>query len=368
VIAGKKYAIFSTLFLDKETDTYSLSRFQFFIWTFVGILSYLYFLLSRSLVQGRLEFVDVPSGLPAIILISASTTALAQGITSSKGSKGAGEIHPSPSDFISVGGVVAPERFQFFIWTILGAVVFVFLVFLNDPGTIKDLPTVPSGFLQLMGVSSFGYLGGKLARKAGPVIKLLSVTSVTPKAVGPPPAPAVLTLNLKGENLDPTGSITIDNKPLRGDLFPITGDADPQTGFSTELNVTLKDATDYLEGSHNLTLVNKDGQAATVAFPIDPMGINSVADIPLAPPGTVDLEVTGKNFVPGILAEWTLPGGQNLPDPPADQGPYFVVDCESGTKLKVNRVPKGTQGGKGKLTLISPTRLRASQIVNITGP
>jgi hypothetical protein len=267
--------------------------------------------------------------------------------------------------------VVAPERFQFFIWTILGAAVFVFLAFLNDPGIIKDLPTVPSGFLQLMGVSSLGYLGGKLARKAGPVIKLLSVTNVTPAAVGPPPRAAVMDLNLKGENLDPTAGIRIDNKPLRGDLFSITGQADPQTGFSSELNVSLKEASDCLEGAHNLALVNKDGQAATVAFPIDPMSINPVADIPLAPPGTADLEITGSNFVTGTEAEWTDAGGQvysipSVPPPDSkDLGSY--VAFESATKLRVNRVPKGTQAGKARLTLISPTRLRASQTVNIVG-
>jgi hypothetical protein len=266
VVEGKKYSILSALFLDAETDTYSLSRVQFFVWTAVGILGYLYLLLSRSLVQGKLEFVDVPAGLPGIIMIAAGTTILAQGITKSKGPKGAGEVHPSLTDLISTGGVVVPERFQFFVWTIIGAVVFVYLVFQHDPGTIKDLPQVPSGFLELMGVSSLGYLGGKVARRAGPVIDEILAK------------PGSLELTLKGRNLSKDASFRIGDEDVRSDLLvnrsaeiidPDT-EGEPNTGKSIKLTIT-DPKPEWLKDDNSLTIINPDGQKATLAYAVGPV-------------------------------------------------------------------------------------------------
>ena len=45
--------------------------------------------------------------------------------------------------------------------------------------------------------------------------------------------------------------------------------ADP--AFCSELEVTLMDATRYLEGEHTLTLVNRDGQAAAVYAQTPPL-------------------------------------------------------------------------------------------------
>src|SRR5439155_7622880 len=116
------------------------------------------------------EFAPIPEGLPGILAVSGGTAALAAGINNVRGPKGAGEEQPSFADLITTGGVVVAERFQFLVWTVLGALAFLFLVVFSDPATIQDLPKVPDGFLYLMGVSSAGYLGGKLARKPGPVI------------------------------------------------------------------------------------------------------------------------------------------------------------------------------------------------------
>ena len=93
-IDGTKYDFWSALLIDQKTNTYSLTRLQFYLWTGVAIFSYLYLMLSRSLVQGQLEFIDIPQGLPGIVLISATTTVVSEGITTTKGSKGGGNIKP----------------------------------------------------------------------------------------------------------------------------------------------------------------------------------------------------------------------------------------------------------------------------------
>ena len=228
-----------------------------------------------------------------------------------------------------------------------------------------------------MGVSSAGYLGGKLVRKPGPVIKSLAVAKVTQSPV-PPPADAaaaldqqyrpkdpiihvvlpVLTINLKGENLDPTGKVKVDGQALRGDMFWINGQPDPQSGFCTEVNISLNDAAQYIDGTHELMLVNADGQSCSVNFPADAMSIDPIPDQTTGN-AAVNVIVTGKNFANGTRAEWRNPAdaaaGANAP----------VSDVSSG-KLTVSLVPGAV--GSGKLTLISPIGLRASGNVTVKPP
>ena len=197
-IEDKTYFL-STLFLDQQSNSYSLSQCQFYAWTATAVLGYVYLVTSRSLIQGSLTFPDIPGGLPGILLASAGTGILAGGIANAKGNKGAGDIKPSLADFITTGGVVAAERLQFVVWTIVGISTFLSIVFLTSPATIDDLPRIPDGFLQLMGISSAGYLAGKLARKAGPAIN----------AVGPSGDGGKLVLQITGSALSESATFSI---------------------------------------------------------------------------------------------------------------------------------------------------------------
>jgi hypothetical protein len=180
-IAGSSYKL-RMLFLDPETDSYSLSKLQFYLWTVASLFAYSYLVISRIHVQFA-TWPDVPSTLPGIIAVAAGTAVGSQLITSSKGSKGAGEEAPSLADFITSGGVVAADRLQMLLWTLLGVGTFFYAVLQLAPGNIRDLPAVPERLLVLMGLSSAGYLGGKIARKAGPVIDEVSVSPPDPDGV-----------------------------------------------------------------------------------------------------------------------------------------------------------------------------------------
>ncbi len=367
---GRGTFLLTALFLDEQTQTYSLSKCQFYAWTIAAVLGYVFFAVARSIVQGSAVFPDIPGGLPGILLVSAGTSVLATGITGSKGSKGAGEVHPTLGDFITTGGVVAPERLQFVVWTVVGVFTFLTIVFKSDPLTLSDLPTIPNGFLELMGISSAGYLGGKLARKPGPVISMpVSVVDVAdmsaangqlpvqyrPTDATVTPSGYVLTINIKGENLDPKAQIKIKGQPLRADQFWITGaQPDPQTGFCTELNVSVNSATEYAENptTVTLTLVNSDGQAADATFPTDPMSIDTMAALPAAPaPDPANVVVAGKNFVVNTTAQWQPPGAGAVPV-------NATVTFTSATQLTIER-PQNVVAGY-KLILISPVGLRAS--------
>jgi hypothetical protein len=297
-----KDSFLKNFFLESETNTLSLSRFQFYIWTFTAILSYLYLLFSRSLIQSKFEFIDIPSGLPGIVFISATTTFLSLGITSNKGSKGAGDIHSNWSDLITVGGVVAPERLQFLVWTILGSLVFLFITFFQNPETIQDLPQIPQGFLQLMGISSFGYLGGKIARKAGPVIN-----EVTANHIG-----NTVVFDIRGGQLSQDAVFRIGSEPIASSDIDgtkptiITPEDSNEPSLAKHLQFTLNSAVSTLINNleqKNFQIINPDGQYADWKISaLHKLGVSSNPLLPTRdPPSQPSRPALPPNVVPQNL-------------------------------------------------------------------
>lgn len=241
-IAGSDYR-FRMLFLDPETDTYSLSKFQFYAWTVAALFGYAYLFISRVHVQSG-SWPDVPVTLPGIIVVAAGTAVVSQIVTSAKGSKGAGEEKPSIADFITSGGVVAADRLQMFLWTILGVAAFFYAVLQKAPGSITELPAVPERLLVLMGISSAGYLGGKMARKPGPVINEITVTppdsdeAIRDRKTPPPALPDVVYAVVRA-------------KAELGRLAP---------GANADVNAAidaLKNAVDAAGSAHTVTEFNR---------------------------------------------------------------------------------------------------------------
>jgi hypothetical protein len=138
-----------------------------------------------------------------------------------------------------------------------------------------------------MGVSSAGYLGGKLARKPGPVIDCITVAHVQKDTSG---AVNKLTLKIKGAVLSRDASFKIDDQEVKLDPA-LGGDPRPEpivkqddystTSFAKVLQLvvdnppndwlpaTLKDAVDK-KRDLNLTIINPDGKLATWPFHYDP--------------------------------------------------------------------------------------------------
>ena len=225
------YGMFTILFLDPETNTYSLSKYQFYLWTLAALFSYTYFALSRVLIQNG-SLPDVPGSLPGIIAIGAGTAIGSQIVTAVRGPKGSGQELPSLGDFVTSGGVAAPERVQMFVWTNLGVLAFCLVTLHSPPWQISELPRIQEGLMYLMGISSAGYLGGKLARKPGPVLSEISVspaspgpippagaTVPSPAAPPPPPDPASLA--------QPITAAQQANRGIQAAIAPITAAAAP---------------------------------------------------------------------------------------------------------------------------------------------
>jgi len=270
ILWRRRANIVNLFFIDKETNTYSLSRLQFYLWTLVAIVSYSYLFISRSFAQGKLEFIDIPDGLPGIVLISAATTVFAVGISDTKGSKGSGQIDPQPSDFISAGGNIVPERLQFFVWTLVGVIIYMIVVIFQNPGQIQGLPTIPSGFLQLSGISSLGYLGGKLARKPGPVISSMDPTTYDESS-------KELTLVINGSNLSKDATFKIQkgskefiNLPKDVSVTPEIIDSEASDASLAKVLKIVIPSTENnwpkVQLPYKLTICNPDGQFADWQF------------------------------------------------------------------------------------------------------
>lgn len=183
-IDDTRYGFFRILFLDPETNTYSLSKYQFYMWSAAAIFSYSYYALSRLYIQHQL-LPDIPGNLPAIVAIGAGTAIGSQVVTTIRGPKGGGQEFPTIGDFVTSGGVAAPDRIQMFVWTTLGAMGFCIATLHWAPWQIIQLPDMGQGWMYMMGLSSIGYLGGKLARLPGPVLNEISITPGSPDGIVP---------------------------------------------------------------------------------------------------------------------------------------------------------------------------------------
>jgi hypothetical protein len=264
---GTTLGFVSGLLLDEDTNTYSLSKAQFFIWTLVSVLGYLYLTTARSMVQGQVELSDIPTNLATILGLATGTGILAMGISNTKGSKGSGETAPLASDLITSGGVVAPERLQFLVWTIIAAFGFLALTYSVSPADITELPTIPEGILLLSGVSAAGYLGGKLARPAGP--KLTAVSAEADAAAGK------LTLTLTGSALLKTATFYIDEKQIMPNELPVSDvkvDAtdpanDPTSNYASAMTLNIANLDPkFLTGEHQLTIMSPTGEKSVSSF------------------------------------------------------------------------------------------------------
>ena len=349
-IAGENSGALAAFFLDRQTNSFSLSKFQVLAWTAVSVFGFVYLFLCRTLVQWNFTLPPIPEGLPTLLGVAAGTTVVATGITAQHGSKGAGPIHPSMADFISSGGVIAGERFQFFVWTLVGCLGFLGIILSSDPASLVQLPDVNGTFLTLLGISSAGYLAGKLVRSPGPIIQLLTISEITP---GFGDNHAVMKLEVKGQNLSDQAMVKIDQKELGPKQFSIAGiakqDSTANSPYYSTMLITLTEADSYLSGSHLLYLVNDDGQSATESFPLNPLSLDPVRESIKAGLDPVTVHLVGRNFCAGFHATWIDAHGV----------PFIIPDASikfiDENHLDVTLIPG--PAGTGTLRLETPAKL-----------
>jgi hypothetical protein len=367
--------LIQSFLLDPETNSYSLSKFQLFMFSGTFVFGYLYVLLSQLLVQWHFALPDVPPELSGLLGISAGTAVASTGLTAANGSKGAGLQHPTAADLITSGGVVVAERFQLLVWTIIACSGFVLLLLAQDPATLTVFPSFPQGLLYVMGVSAAGYLGGKAVRKPGPVIQNIAVDTTS----------ALPVIIVQGQNLATDASFFIDGKvlPIVPDsqkeddapdkLLTSTPQQGGDIGFASELRITLLKASgvDLSVGDHRFRIVNKDGQFADSVITANPPTITKVVppdrtDLPdgskMLPQGSASISVliVGKGLQPGSKVTWKAQGAASPQDAQIEAG-----SGGSTEQLRVALSPG--DAGTGLLTLVTPIGNHAVATVTVMG-
>jgi len=141
------------------------------------------------------------------------------------------------------------------VWTVLIGLGFLWIV-IKTYATSDGLPDIPAELLTLMGLSSAGYLGGKLARKAGPIIQRLEV------------ADGSVVLKIFGQHLSVQPRILVDSVEIaRENIAVLEPDSDDPNEFAKGLKVTVPEATaktrdEWFSQARMVAIINADSQRA----------------------------------------------------------------------------------------------------------
>jgi hypothetical protein len=189
------------LVLERQTNTFSLSRVQFVWWLTIIVFGYLFLFIGRGIIQGIWEFIPL-SGFAYTFLISLVTLVTSQVTAAIRGGKGSGDVNPAWSDLVVHGGVIALERVQQVIWNLIIGITFI-VILLVTYATASSLPSIPQEILVLMGISAGGYIGGKAVRKGGPHINQVVLSG---EYTGYNPN---LYLSISGDHFSQSGNVIV---------------------------------------------------------------------------------------------------------------------------------------------------------------
>jgi hypothetical protein len=337
------YNFLSMLLLEPENQTYSLSRAQFVSWLFVIVWCYLFLYYVHGYVGLDWSYPPLGNSVYAFV-ISLGTLLAAQVTNRTQGVKGAGEEHPSVADLVVHGGVLALDRVQQVVWTLITLGMFVRIT-VSTFETAKALPDIPNELLMLMGLSSAGYLGGKIVRGAGPVIDQVTAREGS------------LILNIKGKHLSKDAFVWIDGTQVTSGINVAVTDPDDPTKFATELELTLDmSMADWWAQEHAITVVNNDAQRA------DWRTTAQIVEVTAGEPANGRVTLTVKSAYARkdatiVVKDTSAVSKQDTTDPnlftvvgvPADwvNSPHDVIIKSGDRESTFKYTPTTTTGGQG---------------------
>ena len=162
VMGVKNRDFLKTLFIDKKTNTYSLSKCQAFAWTIVLIYSYFYLAIGTGLILGKGDIPPFNPSLLGMMGISYGGMLIARGSSARIPKNDLKETPRQLSDLISEGGEISLPRLQLVGFTITAIIIY--LYYLTSANLfVNGLPGIHSTVLGLLGISQGGYIGGKVA-------------------------------------------------------------------------------------------------------------------------------------------------------------------------------------------------------------
>lgn len=156
-IFTKKWRFISDLLMDRQTNTYSLSRFQAFVWTITFFGSYLYIALCYAIIKD--EIPEFNMSLLGLMTISYGSLLSANQMSKKNPKNELKHKDPSLGDLFTNNGAVDITRFQMFGFTILTVGLYIFNIYNSD--ILLGMPDIPATLHGLLLSSQAGYLGGK---------------------------------------------------------------------------------------------------------------------------------------------------------------------------------------------------------------
>jgi hypothetical protein len=262
--------------IDNETKSYSLQRIQFYLWTGAGVFTYLYACYGLIVAQGIPQFPQLPQNLIGLLGISGTTSFVAAGVKSLRGAEGAGRNKPRLSDLWTTGDVVAIEKVQLVIWTVIGVTSFFVCILSLDPMQLSptSIPDVPKSLMELAGLSGSLYVAGKFVRGPGPVLTLVEMIQTGNQ-------PDIYSLSLRGTSLSQDAKFYLNGKPLQpsdivsegGVLQATPSGQSRDSRLANSLQFDLRfDPKTYAvtEGKFGFEIENPDGQKAEKCLIQDP--------------------------------------------------------------------------------------------------
>lgn len=225
-VTARSRAFLHTMVLDGNTNTYSLSRCQALFWTLILGGSYVYMTIGAGLILGGGVIPDFNSSLLVLMGISYGGL-LSSAAASTRYPKNELNHHPVRlSNLYAEGGKISVPRLQLLIFTIISAVVYMYILYTADI-IATGLPDVPPTLLGLMGISQSGYLGDKVLGGR------FSVSYVLPPrvALNTPD----LSLTLLGTGFQPNTNVMIEGvgEPIRANFLNANSLAVPLPPLAT---------------------------------------------------------------------------------------------------------------------------------------
>jgi hypothetical protein len=262
--------------IDNETKSYSLQRIQFYLWTAAGVFTYVYACYGLVVAQGIPQFPQLPQDLVGLLGISGTTSFVAAGIKGLRGAEGAGSCQPKLSDLWTTGDVVAIEKVQLVVWTLIGVTSFMVCIVSLDPMQLSptSIPDVPKSLLELAGLSGGLYAAGKFVRGPGPVLTLVEMIQKENQ-------PGIYSVTLRGANLSQDAKLYLDEKPLQpSDILneggvlqatPSGKSRDSRLANGLQFDLRLEPSTSAVTtGRFSFEIENPDGQRAEKRMIQDP--------------------------------------------------------------------------------------------------
>jgi hypothetical protein len=155
----KKWNFIPYMLIDKQTNTYSLSRFQAFLWTVTLFGSYLYVAICYGILKDN-EIPDFNVTLLGLMGISYGSLISSTHLARSNPKNELKERNPRFADLITSNGSIDITRFQMFGFTILTIGLYIFNLYNAD--ILQGMPEIPATLHGLLLSSQAGYLGGKV--------------------------------------------------------------------------------------------------------------------------------------------------------------------------------------------------------------